>query len=216
MHTETMKILFQGDSLIDGFRDRSNYHDLGESYPYYAAAMLNDAFLDVEFEFINLGFGGSRTEHLVERLETDFIDIQPDIVSIGIGLNDVWHHYDLGVETTDEQFEANLRTVLSALKARTHARIVLVQPFLVEEVNPRLSILRPELTRKQEIFKALADEYADVYIPLEKCIYEKMTEEPTDYTQDGIHLTSDGACFIGEAYLGAVTPLVELLAQEDD
>ena len=75
-----MKILFQGDSVTDACRDRSNPHDLGEGYPKYAAAMMQDAFPQVDFEFIDLGIGGNRTEHLVQRLESDFVDIQPDIV----------------------------------------------------------------------------------------------------------------------------------------
>ena len=88
-----MKILFQGDSVTDAGRDRSDPHDMGNGYPRYASAMIQDSFPDTEFEFFNLGISGNRTEHLVERLEADFMEIQPDIVSILIGVNDVWHHY---------------------------------------------------------------------------------------------------------------------------
>ena len=104
-----MKILFQGDSVTDAGRDRSNPHDMGEGYPRYASAMIQDSYPDTGFEFVNLGISGNRTADLVSRLESDFVDVQPDIVSVMIGINDVWHHYSFTyIETTDAEFEALL------------------------------------------------------------------------------------------------------------
>ncbi len=208
-----MKILFQGDSVTDARRDRDNPADMGDGYPRYASAMIQDCYPDTEFEFVNLGISGNRTEHLVARLESDFIEIQPDIVSILIGINDVWHHYDHDlVETTDEQFEANYRTVLDAIKSRTSARILMIQPFLLETVPPAKQALCAELSRKQAIIQRLADEYADAYLPLDTVLHTEATEEPSYYSADGVHPTPDGACYIGEAYLRAVAPLIELLS----
>ena len=208
-----MKILFQGDSVTDAGRDRSNPADLGEGYPKFASAMIQDSYPDTEFEFVDLGISGNRTEHLVARLESDFIEIQPDIVSIMIGINDVWHHYAFElVETTDEQFEENYRTVLDALKSRTNARILMIQPFLLETVDPAKQVLCEELARKQAIIKRLADEYADAYLPLDEILHQEVDVEPTEYSRDGVHPTPDGACRIGEAYLGAIAPLIELLS----
>ena len=208
-----MKILFQGDSVTDAGRDRSNPADLGEGYPKFASAMIQDSYPDTEFEFVDLGISGNRTEHLVARLESDFIEIQPDIVSIMIGINDVWHHYAFElVETTDEQFEENYRTVLDAIKSRTKARILMIQPFLLETVDPAKQVLCEELARKQAIIKRLADEYADAYLPLDEILHQEVDAEPAEYSRDGVHPTPDGACRIGEAYLGAIAPLIELLS----
>ena len=209
-----MKILFQGDSVTDAGRDRSNPADLGEGYPKFASAMIQDSYPDTEFEFVDLGIGGNRTEHLVARLESDFIEIQPDIVSIMIGINDVWHRHSHNILTTDEDIERNLRTVLETLKSRTNARILIIQPLLMESANPNVAELREELTVAQSIIKRLADEYADAYLPLDTILNTETTEAPTYYTADGIHPTPDGACYIGEAYLKAIAPLVELLSKE--
>ena len=211
-----MKILFQGDSVTDAGRDRSNSADMGEGYPRYASAMIQDSYPDTEFEFVNLGISGNRTEHLVARLESDFIEVQPDIVSIMIGINDVWHHYEHDlVETTDEQFEANYRLILDNIKSRTNARILLIQPFLLDSVVPSRGILCEELARKQEIIRKLVDEYADAYLPLDEVLHTEADEEPAYYSADGVHPTPDGACYIGEAYLRAIVPLIELLSKED-
>ena len=212
-----MKILFQGDSVTDAGRDRNDPSDMGNGYPRYASAMIQDSYPDIDFEFVNLGISGNRTEHLVARLESDFVEIQPDIVSIFIGVNDVWHHYAFEfVETTDEQFEANYRCVLDAIKSRTNARILMIQPFLLETVDPAKQELCEELARKQTIIEKLAAEYADGYLDLDTVLHTETDEAPAYYSADGVHPTPDGACYIGEAYLRAIAPLIELLSKEED
>ena len=42
------------------------------------------------------------------------------------------------------------------------------------------------------------------------------TEEPAFYSTDGVHPTPDGACYIGEAYLGAIAPLIDALMEQED
>ena len=208
-----MKILFQGDSVTDAGRDRSNPNDMGEGYPKYASAMIQDSFPDTEFEFVNLGISGNRTEHLVARLQSDFIEIQPDILSIMIGVNDVWHHHAFEmIETTDEYFEANLRKILSEIREKTAAKLLLIQPILLDVADK--AHMRPELERKQAILARLAKEYADAYLPMDEIFHAETEEEPTYYAADGVHPTPDGACYIGEAYLRAVTPLIELLVED--
>ena len=100
-----MRILFQGDSITDAGRDRSDYHDLGEGYPKYAAEAIVSKYPDEDFEFINLGISGNQTADLVDRLQSDFIDIQPDFVSILIGINDTWHRAENREWLSGEEFE---------------------------------------------------------------------------------------------------------------
>ncbi len=199
--------------MTDAGRDRSNPNDMGEGYPKYASAMIQDSFPDTEFEFVNLGISGNRTEHLVARLDSDFIEIQPDILSIMIGVNDVWHHHAFErIETTDEYFEENLRKILSEVREKTNAKLLLIQPFLLDVADK--AHMRPELEQKQAIFARLAEEYADAYLPMDEIFHNEAEEEPTYYAADGVHPTPDGACYIGEAYLRAVAPLIESLVED--
>ena len=210
-----MKILFQGDSVTDAGRDRTNYHDMGEGYPKYASAMIRDCYPKCEFEFVNLGISGNRTGDLVARLESDFIEIRPDIVSIMIGVNDVWHHYDFErEETTDEEFERNMRTILDAIQTRTTAKILMLQPLLLDVENKRH--MREELVRKQAIFKRLADEYAVAYVATDELLRAETAEEPTYYAADGVHPTPDGACYIAERYLAAISPVIESIIADGE
>jgi hypothetical protein len=51
-----IKILFQGDSITDAGRDRSDIHNLGQGYPKYAAELLKDKYPDAE---LNLSISAS-------------------------------------------------------------------------------------------------------------------------------------------------------------
>jgi lysophospholipase L1-like esterase len=203
-----MKILFQGDSITDAGRDRSDPHDLGNGYPKYASAMIADAHPELEFEFFDLGISGNRSVDLLGRMERDIIEIDPDIVSILIGVNDVWHRHSHGKEMSDEQFEAYYREILGAIKEKTHAKILMMTPFLL--YAPEKEIMRAEVERIAAIVKRLAKEYADAFLPLDEKFAQALSEAPAPdfYSGDGVHPNAEGAAFIGELYLHTVAPLL--------
>ena len=161
-----MKILFQGDSITDANRNRTNIHDLGQGYAKYAALLIEAAMPDTEFEFIDLGISGNRSDDILARTDTDIIDIDPDVISILIGINDVWHRHSHGREMTDEQFEANYRAVLERIRKETHAKILILCPFLLPSSDKEE--WRDEVDRIAAIVCRLADEYADAYLPLDE------------------------------------------------
>ena len=205
-----MKILFQGDSITDAGRDKRNYHDMGNGYPKYASQQLAEIFPDAEIEFINFGISGNRTGQLFDRLYKDGIEFQPDIISILIGINDIWHRYGSDrIETTDTQLETNYRAILERLKAQTNAKIVILQPYLLD--CEKIDHMRGDLDRVIPIVRRLADEFADVYIPLHELFTEAMKTqpEPLYYSGDGVHPNANGAAFIGKHYADAVAPLVK-------
>ena len=205
-----MKILFQGDSITDAGRDKRNYHDLGNGYPKFAAAALREACPDTDIEFINFGISGNRTSQLFDRLYDDAIAFSPDVISILIGVNDIWHRYSASrIATTDLQIETNYRAILERIKRETSAKIVILAPYLLDA---ELSAdLRADLTRLLPIVRKLAAEYADVYIPLDTLFDEAMKTQPAPlyYSQDGVHPNANGAAFIGKLYAEAVQPLVK-------
>lgn len=205
-----MKIVFQGDSITDAGRDKRNYHQLGAGYPKFAAEYIREALPDTDIEFINLGISGNRTDQLFDRLWPDAIAFDPDIVSILIGINDVWHrHGGTNIATTDAQIETNYRAILERLKNETHAKIVMLCPFLLDDEAKES--WRGEVDRVIAIVRKLADEFADVYIPLDELFAEalKTQPEPKFYSADGVHPNDNGRAFIGKHYADAVKNLIE-------
>lgn len=201
-----IKLLFQGDSITDAGRDYADIHDLGGGYPKYAAKYVAEKYPDVEFEFIDLGISGNQTKDLVARLQTDFIDVQPDIVSILIGINDVWHYCETEWLSNDV-FESNYRKVLAAIKEKTNAKIMMMEPFLIP-VEDKL-FFREDLAPKIEIIRKLSREFADVYVPTDGLLQAAFIgDDPTSYAADGVHPTDKGADFIGKIYADYIGKLL--------
>ena len=212
-----MRIVFQGDSITDAGRDHRNYYSLGKGYPKYAVSMLQEAFPQVDFEFINLGKAGNRTNQLFDRIYTDAIAFQPDIISVLIGINDVWHRYsDSRIETTDAQIETNYRAILERLRRQTNAKIVMLSPFLLDCEDKES--WRGEVERVIGIVNRLAAEYADVYIPLDQHLKKAIETQPSPqyYSGDGVHPNQNGSELIGSLYCEAVSPLIERMISDRD
>ena len=203
-----MKILFQGDSITDAGRNRANIHDLGQGYAKYAAPLIQKAMPNTEFEFVNLGISGNRSDDILARSQADVVDIDPDIISILIGINDVWHRHSHGREMTDEQFEANYRALLERIRQETHAKILILCPFLLPSLDKES--WRDEVERIAAIVRRLASEYADAYLPLDEKFAEALPTAPTPmhYSVDGVHPNAAGAEFIGGLYSEAILPLL--------
>lgn len=203
-----IRLLFQGDSITDMGRDRHDIHSLGWGYPRYAAPLIVERFPNKEFEFIDKGVGGDQTSNLVERLEEDFINLQPDVVSILIGINDVWHRAGDRSWLPDEVFEERYRKVLEALKTRTNAKIMLMEPFLIP-VDDKL-YFREDLYRKIEVVRKLAREYADVYLPTDGLLQSAFIgDDPLSFAEDGVHPTEKGARYIAGLYCDYISKIIE-------
>jgi len=204
-----MKILFQGDSITDAGRDRSNIHDLGHGYPYYAAELIKSSLPDTEFEFINQGISGDRAESLLARWKNEAIAHDPDIISILIGVNDTWHHSNPNDNWMKHSyFEHCYRTILTAIKEKTHAKIIMIEQFLL--YTPDKAYFREDLAPKIEITRKLAREFADAYIPMDGLFAKASVEkEPTYWAADGVHPTAEGAKLMATYYRDAVVDILK-------
>ena len=202
-----MKILFQGDSITDAGRDRSDIHNLGNGYPKFAAKFIKEKNPETDFEFIDLGISGNQTKDLVARLERDFIEINPDIVSILIGVNDTWHHAAKKDWIPDDVFEQRYRMVLEAIKTKTNAKIMILEPFLIP-VGDKL-FFRQDLDPKIQIIRKLAREYADVFVPTDGLLASAyIGDDPLSFAADGVHPTQKGAELIGKWYAKYIEKLL--------
>lgn len=194
-----MKILFQGDSITDASRDRSDYHHLGYGYPKYAAAKLKAKMPVTDFEFINLGISGHKVEDLKNRWQSDCVDIAPDLMSILIGVNDTWHHAGDKNWIHNDVFEADYRYILEEAKKIPNIKIIIMEQFLLPATDKEF--FREDLDSKIHISRKLAREYADAFIPLDGLLAARSVtiEDKASMSMggDGVHPSESTADFIG-------------------
>lgn len=203
-----MRILFQGDSITDADRDRSDIHNLGNGYPLYAAEYIRERHQNEDFEFLNTGISGDQTCHILERLQQDIIDLNPDVVSIMIGINDTWHRAETREWLDNAVFEDNYRKVLSGIKEKTNAKIMILEQYLVPDFNK--DFFREDLDFKIDITRKLAREFADVFVPTDALIAKALLKNPpTFFTYDGVHPNLTGSQFIGELYADAFEEILK-------
>jgi len=209
-----MKILFQGDSITDTGRNREEFYHLGQGYPKYVAKMLKEVYPNIEFEFINRGIGGHKTCDLVNRWEEDAVALDPDIITILVGINDTWHCIDSGNYIPSEVYEANYRKLLSDIKEKTNAKIVVMEQYVVP--MPGTERFHGDFEEKLNLTRKVAREYADRFVPLDglfatACVMEGVEK----WTAEGIHPTDDGHRFIAEYCFDAICDIIEEDAEDE-
>ena len=203
-----MKILFQGDSVTDCSRNYDDPSDLGLGYVKYTADLLKKDYSDVEF--INRGVSGNRSKDVLARAQKDIVDLDPDIITILIGVNDTWRKFDMNDPTTAEQFRDNYESILKIIKEKTHAKIVMIEAFLIYGMGR--DEYREDLNAKLDETRKLAVKYADAFIPLDGMLAAACTGKekhtPSDLSADGVHPAEAGKKFIAEKLAPVLSYLI--------
>jgi acyl-CoA thioesterase-1 len=197
-------VLFQGDSVTDADRDRSDQDDLGPGYPALVAALFTALYPSRRIRYLNRGISGHRTGDLVARWQADCLDLRPTWVSILIGVNDTWRRYDDHDPTSPETFDANYRALLEPVRDRLGARLVLLEPFILPTPRDRAA-WREDLDPKIAIVRRLASEFDAVLVRTDEAFTAAARARPAeDWLPDGVHPTPAGHALIATAWLRAV------------
>lgn len=197
-------ILFQGDSITDCDRDRQDPYSLGGGYPMLIAAQYLAKHPELPVEFMNRGIGGDRTKDLRARWDEDCLIIQPDLVSILIGINDVWRRYDSNDATSIAEFEDNYHDILTRTVEATEAGIIMMEPFVLPVPDDR-NEWREDIDPKIHSVRALAREFDATLIPMDGIFAQASAKrEPAFWAADGVHPTLAGHGLIAKAWLDTV------------
>lgn len=198
-------VLFQGDSITDAGRDRANPAGLGTGYALLAAAQFRALHPQLDVTFLNRGVGGDRVCNLQVRWQADCLDLRPDWVSILIGVNDTWRRFDRDDPTSAEAYEAGLADILSQVRDRLGARMLLLEPFLLPTDEAKATVWREDLDPKIQAARRQARAFGALYVPLDGLFAAACAKAPAAYwAADGVHPTIAGAGLIAQAWLDAV------------
>ena len=193
--------LFQGDSITDAGRVREPGQHLGGGYAFLTAALYQRRHGKAGARFLNRGLSGNRVKELEARWTDDGVALQPDSLSILIGINDTWRRYDRNDPTSTEDYAAGYRRLLDRTARETKARIILMEPFLLP-VNDAQLVWWEDLRPKQAVVRQLAVDYGLPIIPLQEVFNEAARASgPAAWAADGVHPTPAGHQLIAEKLL---------------
>lgn len=185
-------ILFQGDSITDAGRNRDNPSNMGQGYPNFVAGRLGLQKPGM-YEFYNRGISGNRIVDLYARMKSDILNIQPDYMSILIGVNDVWHERDWKNGVSAPKFKKIYSMLLEEVKEELpEIKMMLLEPFVLSgpATENSISWFREEVGLRAEAVKELATEYSLPFVPLQEDL-DKLSEfaPATHWLGDGVHPT---------------------------
>ena len=203
-------IVFFGDSITDCGRDRlapaGEESGWGHGYAQMLSAQLSAKHPELLLRFSNKGNGGDRVSDLEERLERDVLSLRPNLVSILIGINDVWREFDSNTPSPIEEFRASYRRILERIVG-AGCELILLDPFVLR-TKPEFDAWRPVLDPKIEVVRELAQDFAATHVPLDDIFEAASTKrEPSFWAGDAVHPTLAGHALIAQSWLEAVSNL---------
>ena len=200
-----MTILFTGDSITDCGRNREWPLSLGQGYAIMAAGELSYRLPDKGLVFYNTGISGNKVTDLLARWQRDCININPGLLSILIGINDLWHHVMGNEGLSLPLFKQEYGIILEQTRARLpNAKTILCEPFLLnaDAIKDEYPILEPELNLRRQAVKELADMYGCTFIPLQEAFDKACKTAPPEYwAVDGIHPSHAGNMLIAREWI---------------
>lgn len=194
-------ILFQGDSITDAGRSREDNANTGLGYPTLVRGELGFEYPN-QYIMYNRGVSGDRVVDLYARIKADIINLKPDIMSILIGVNDVWHEFggQNGVDA-EKYFKVYSMLIEEIKEALPHIKIMIMEPFVLravatentEEHPDKWNVFNTEVKKRAAKAREIAEKYDLPFIPLQDKFDEAAKLAPNDYwLRDGVHPTTEG------------------------
>lgn len=209
-----LSILFQGDSITDGNRTRDNdwNHIMGHGYAYLISSRMWYKYPEGNLQFFNRGISGNKITDLEARWQKDALDLQPNIISIMVGINDVNSVVDGKDPQSIQTFKDSYKRILDRTKKDLpNSGIVLCEPFLLPlgRVDNKPKIWQEETLKRQEVVRDLVKTYDTTFVELQKPFIEKCKEAPAEYwIWDGIHPMPAGHELIAQLWMKSTKKLI--------
>jgi lysophospholipase L1-like esterase len=183
-------IVFIGDSITDAQRHRQAYKPLGYGYVHFVGNSLWARHPELNLSIVNTGVSGDTIHDMAQRWDRDCMAYRPNIVSILIGINDVWQlamEAELAATAASlSDYEVTYDELLSRTKGQCNCQFVLAEPFMFcrDRNNAVFEALLPYV----EAVHRLAAKYDAVLVPLQREIDRQIAEIPPEkWSADMVH-----------------------------
>ncbi len=173
--------------------------------------MISAGYPERNVTVINSGIGGHKAPDLLARLERDVIAHKPTLVTINVGINDVWHGLEgRGNGTSLEVYKDCLMKMAAALREATDAEVIFLPPTVIgEDVdnpdNQGNALLKDYVAAMKEAGRSENIPCASTHEDFVNAIRAGKSANP-DFrlTTDGVHLTPVGCSVFALSVLSAL------------
>jgi len=166
-------ILFQGDSITDCHRQKKR-------------KTANDAF--------NRGISGNRVPSLQQRWDKDCIALKPNVLSILVGVNDIWHKLNGKYKGTTESYRVEFTELLAETKRQLpETTIVICEPFALK-VGAVTNKWFPEFDDRRQVAREVCDAAGATWVPFQSMFDQAIEAGPPAkyWAADGVHPSMAG------------------------
>ncbi|MEN6450346.1 MAG: SGNH/GDSL hydrolase family protein [Thermoguttaceae bacterium] len=171
-----------------------------------------DAFLARQYpdlkikKVVNKGIDGQKAEDLVARFQRDVVALKPAVVTLNIGINDVWHR--LGKphdEKVLKAYKANVAKMVDEAQ-KAGIKVILLTPTVIQEDAKAEGNVR--LAKYVEAEKQIAADkhcqLVDLHAMFLKALKKKPAMKGNAYTYDGVHMKPAGDAIMAIGVLRAL------------
>lgn len=204
------KLLMIGDSITDCERARpigeGLFNALGRGYVSLVDSLLQATYPTQRVRVVNMGLSGNTVRDLAARWQTDVLDLEPDWLSIMIGINDVWRQFDSPWQVEQHVLLDEYRETLTRLVADTRPTVkglVLMTPYVIDP--NRDDPMRAQIDRYGAAMREIAAVYDARFVDTQAAFDAVMPHiHPTGLAWDRIHPTQVGHMVLTRAFLAAI------------
>lgn len=204
------KLVMIGDSITDCGRARpvgeGTSGELGNGYVSLVDAMLTTVHPQQRIRIINMGISGNTVRDLRMRWQTDVLDLQPDWLSIMIGINDVWRQIKSHLQTEQhvliDEYERTLRELVSITRPGLKG-LLLMSPYFIEP--NRTDAMRAMMDRYGRVVEHIASRHDALFVDTQAA-FDAVLEHlhAMALAVDRVHPGLTGHMVLARAFLNAI------------
>ena len=201
------RIVFFGDSVTDMGSvnpvGEGLFDNVGHSYVRIIENMLAVYYREIKIRVTNSGISGNTSRDLLARFDRDVVDLNPDWVSICIGINDVWRQFDSPAipdcHVMPDEYAKNLETMILKVKDKVKGVFILT-PYIMEPNSE--GMMRSWMNEYVQICSDLAQKCGCIFVDFQKMYEDYCRIRHSSYIAwDRIHSNQIGATLMFREFL---------------
>ncbi len=201
------RLVFAGDSVTDMGSTtpvgEGLFDALGQGYVRTIENLLSACYPEIVLRVTNSGISGNTSRDLLARWDRDVVALNPDWVSICIGINDVWRQFDIpGIPeaaVAPEEYERNVEAMVTSVKDRCKG-VFLLTPYFMEPL--RADPIRARMDEYGDACRRIAERNGCTLIDLQESFDRYFRFHHSAFIAwDRVHPNRIGAALIAKTFL---------------